>query len=151
LEAVLLLVCVVVAGQIVFNGILLPSGKNYPLQYLCMPFLAWAALRFGQREAAVAMLVFSANAIWGTLVGSGPLGRESTNVFLVLLQGFLGVRATMTTMLSAEAAERRHADAEARSLATSDPLTGLGTYCKLVDALHAEVPRSSRTGSKFAF
>jgi diguanylate cyclase (GGDEF)-like protein len=148
---VLLLVCVVLAGQIVFNGILLPSGKNYPLEYVCMPFLAWAALRFGQRESSVAMLIFSGSAIWGTLAGFGPFGRESINESLVLLQVFLGVSATMTMILSAEVAERRRAEAEARSLATSDSLTGLGNYRKLVDALHGEVRRCSRTGNKFGF
>jgi diguanylate cyclase (GGDEF)-like protein len=151
LEAVLLLVCVVLAGQIVFNGILLPAGKSYPLEYLCMPFLAWAALRFGQRESSVAMLTFSGSAIWGTLAGFGPFGREPLNESLVLLQAFLGVSATMTMILSAEVAERRQAEAEALSLATSDPLTGLGNYRKLIDALDAEIRRCRRTANKFAF
>jgi diguanylate cyclase (GGDEF)-like protein len=151
LEAVLLLVCVVLAGQIVFNGVLLPSGKNYPLEYLCMPFLAWAALRFGQRESAVAMLVFSGSAIRGTLGGFGPFGRESLNESLVLLQAFLGVSATLTMILAAEVSERRRAEAHARSLATSDALTGLGNYRKLVDALDAEIRRCNRTASNFAF
>jgi diguanylate cyclase (GGDEF)-like protein len=136
---------------IVFNGILLPVGKNYPLEYLCMPFLAWAALRFGQRESAVAMLAFSGTAIWGTLAGLGPFGRESLNESLVLLQAFLGVSATMTMVLSAEVAERQQAEAEARSLATRDPLTGLGNYRKLIDALDAEIRRCRRTANKFAF
>jgi diguanylate cyclase (GGDEF)-like protein len=125
MEAMLLLVCVVLAGQIVFNGVLLNSGKNYPLEYLCMPFLAWAALRFGQRESAVAMLVFSGSAVWGTLGGFGPFGRGSLNESLVLLQAFLGISATMTMILAAEVSERRRAEAHARSLATSDPLTRL--------------------------
>jgi diguanylate cyclase (GGDEF)-like protein len=151
LEAVLLLLCVVLAGQIVFNGILFPSGKNYPLEYLCMPFLAWAALRFGRRESSVAMLIFSGIAIWGTLCGFGPFRRESLNESLVLLQAFLGVSATLTMILSAEVSERRRAEAEARSLATSDSLTGLGNHRKLVDALDAEIRRCTRTTNKFAF
>ena len=151
LEAVLLLLCSVLVGQIVFNGILLPSGKNYPLEYLCMPFLAWAALRFGQRESAVAMLIFSGSAIWGTLGGFGPFGRDSLNESLVLLQAFLGVCATLAMILSAEVSERRNAEAHARWLATSDPLTGLGNHRKLVDALDAELRRCSRTANKFAF
>ena len=151
LEAVLLLVCVVLIGQIVFNGILLPSGKNYPLEYLCMPFLAWAALRFGQRESAVAMLIFSGSAIWGTLDGFGPFGRVSLNESLVLLQAFLGVTATLTMILSAEVSERRQAEADARSMATSDSLTGLGNQRKLVDAFEAEMRRCSRTANTFAF
>ena len=75
-------------------------------------------LRFGQRESAVAMLIFSGSAIWGTLGGFGPFGRESLNESVVLLQSFLGVSATM--ILSAEVSERRRTEADARSLATSD-------------------------------
>ena len=36
-------------------------------------------------------------------------------------------------------------------LATSDPLTGLGNYRKLIDALDAEIRRCRRTANKFAF
>jgi diguanylate cyclase (GGDEF)-like protein len=151
LEAVVLLVSIILAGQVVFNGILLPSGQNYPLEYLCMPFLAWAALRFGQRESAVSMLIFSGIAIGGTLDRLGPFGRGSLNESLVLLQAFLGVTATLTMIVSAEVSERRQAEADARALATSDALTGLGNHRRLVDALNAEIQRGSRMSTEFAF
>jgi diguanylate cyclase (GGDEF)-like protein len=148
-EAIALLVAVVLVGQVIFNGILL-TAVSYPLEYLCMPFLAWAALRFGQRETAVAMVVFATSAIWGTLSGFGPFQRGSMNESLVLLQAFLGVVAVMTTVLSAEVAQRRRAEAVARSLAVSDPLTGLGNHRKLIEAIEFEIRRGDRTKRVFA-
>ena len=150
LEAVVLLALVVLASQAVFNGILV-GGKNYPLDYLCMPFLAWAAFRFGQREASVTMLVFAGSAIWGTLSGFGPFGGESTNESLLLLQAFLVVSSVMTVLLSAEIAEHRRAEAEARSLAIIDALTGLGNHRMIIDALDAEIRRCTRSEKSFSF
>lgn len=143
--------CLVPIGQIVFDGALISGSENYPLEYLCIPFLIWAAFRFGQCEAATATLVLSAVAIWGTLHGLGPFARESRNKSLLLLQAFLGVATVMTMALAAEVAERRRAESKARSLAVSDPLTGLGNYRKLIDALESEIKRSERTRRPFIF
>jgi diguanylate cyclase (GGDEF)-like protein/PAS domain S-box-containing protein len=46
--------------------------------------------------------------------------------------------------------ERKHAEEKAQLLAVTDPLTGLGNYRRLVEALHAEVKRTGRTGRSFA-
>jgi diguanylate cyclase (GGDEF)-like protein/PAS domain S-box-containing protein len=46
--------------------------------------------------------------------------------------------------------ERKQAESQARLLAVTDPLTGLGNYRRLLDVLHAEVERSGRTGRPFA-
>jgi len=150
IEASALLVCLMLVGQMVFNGVLISGNKNYPLEYLCIPVLVWAALRFGQREAATATLVLSGVAIWGTLYGLGPFARDTLNESLVLLQAFLGIGAVMTMALAAEVSQHRLAEDEARSLSVSDPLTGLGNYRKLVDSLEMEMKRSERTGRSFA-
>jgi diguanylate cyclase (GGDEF)-like protein/PAS domain S-box-containing protein len=46
--------------------------------------------------------------------------------------------------------ERKQAESQARLLAITDPLTGLGNYRRLLDVLHAEIERSGRTGRPFA-
>jgi diguanylate cyclase (GGDEF)-like protein len=146
-EAVLLLLAVILAGQIMFNGVLTP---NYALTYLCMPFFAWAAFRFGQREAAVTMLVFAASAVWGTFNAVAGAGRNPMDESLLILQAFLGVAAVTNIVLATEVSERRRAEAEARSLATIDPLTGLGNHRKFIDELGTEIQRAERTGRSFA-
>src|SRR5260370_5166647 len=46
--------------------------------------------------------------------------------------------------------ERKQEESQARLLAVTDPLTGLGNYRRLLDVLHTEVERSGRTGRPFA-
>jgi integral membrane sensor domain MASE1/GGDEF domain-containing protein len=150
LEAAALVVSMVVVGLVVFDGVFNIAGKNYPIEYLCMPFLLWVAYRFGRREAASATVILSATAIWGTLHGYGPFGRASHNESLLLLQTFLSVVGVSTLGLAAAFAERRLAEEQSHFLAVSDPLTGLGNYRKLIDTLDMEIRRSSRTGRAFA-
>jgi diguanylate cyclase (GGDEF)-like protein/PAS domain S-box-containing protein len=46
--------------------------------------------------------------------------------------------------------ERKEAESQARLLAITDALTGLGNYRRLLDVFHAEIERSGRTGRPFA-
>ena len=46
--------------------------------------------------------------------------------------------------------ERKQAEEKVQLLAVTDPLTGLGNYRRLFEALHAEVKRTGRTGRPFA-
>jgi diguanylate cyclase (GGDEF)-like protein len=148
LEFMATLVVLAVAAGMIF---LLPSSEKHSLEYLVIPILMWAAFRFGQREAATALVLLSAAAIGGTLQSRGPFSADSPHESLLLLQSFLGVIGITTLVLAAEVAERRRAESDARTLAVSDPLTGLGNYRKLLDALEAEIQRSERTGRPFTF
>ncbi len=148
LEVAGLLLGVIAAGLVVFGGLF--PVKNYPLEFLCVPLLIWAAFRLGQREAATAVLVLSGIAIWGTLHGFGPFAQPTPNASLLLLQAFMGVTALMTLALAALVAERRQVEDRLRHLAVSDPLTGLANYRQLTYALDAEIKRSSRTDRPFA-
>jgi diguanylate cyclase (GGDEF)-like protein len=150
LEAIVVLTCLVVSGLIVFDGFLLPGTSNYPLEYVCIPFLIWPAYRFGQREAAAATFVLAVTAVWGTLHRLGPFVRQTENESLLLLQAFMAVVAVTTLSLAAEFAERERAIEQARHLAVSDPLTGLANYRKLFDTLDAEIKRHARSSRCFA-
>jgi diguanylate cyclase (GGDEF)-like protein len=150
LELLVLMGCLVIVSEMVFGDSFIPRAKNYPLEYLCIPVVLWAAFRFGQREAATATLVLSAIAIWGTLHGFGPFVRASKNESLLLLQAFMGVVAVMTIGLAALSAERHRSEDQLLQLAVTDSLTGLANHRKLLEVLEAEMKRAGRTGRSFA-
>jgi diguanylate cyclase (GGDEF)-like protein len=137
-------------GQIVFGGLFYAPLKNYPFEYLCIPFLIWAAFRFGRRKAATATCLLAVIATWGTLRGFGPFARESQNTSLLLVGTFMGIVAVMSMALSAEITERRLAEEHVRELVVTDALTGLANYRGLVDALAVEIRRYGRTKKTFA-
>ena len=80
-----------------------------PLRFLCLPLVIWAAFRFGQRGTAVAVLILSACAVWGTLRNIGGLPSGDENRALLLLQVFMGVISVTGLTLAAVVAERRQA------------------------------------------
>ena len=135
---------------IVFSGRFHSAVKNYPLEYLCVPFLIWAAFSFGRRKAATAIALLAAIATWGTTHGFGPFSRESQNTSLLLLQTFVGIMAMTTMALAAEVTEHKRADEYVRQLAVTDPLTGLANYRRLLDALDLEIKRYDRSERPFS-
>ncbi|MGC1618001.1 MAG: MASE1 domain-containing protein [Candidatus Acidiferrum sp.] len=134
---------------IVFGERFHPELKNYPLEYLCIPFLIWAAYRFGRRKAVTALCVLSGIAAWGTLHGYGPFARESHNTSLLLMQVFMGIMAVTTLALAAEVTEHRRSEEHVRNLALNDPLTGLANYRQIVEALETEIKRYGRNERSF--
>jgi len=135
---------------IVFGGRFHSEVKNYPLEYLCIPFLIWAAFRFGRRKAATATCVLAGIAIWGTLQGYGPFSRETLNTSLLLVQSFVGIVAVTNLALAAEVSERKRADERVQQLVATDPLTGLANYRRLIEAIELEIKRYGRSGRPFA-
>ncbi len=107
-EATLLGLCVFLVSQTVFSGWLIPI-KDYPLAYLVIPMLLWAALHFEQRGAASVTLLVSALAIIATLKGRGPFITDNPNKSLVLLQAFMATLSVMGLVLAAVVAQRRKA------------------------------------------
>jgi len=107
----LVITSVLLAGAIVFD-VLGPSHLgNYPLEFLCIPPLVYAAFRFGQCEAATCVALLAALAIVGTLTGHGPFARYSQNQSLLLLQAFMVTLTIVTLPLAAVV--REHARSEA--------------------------------------
>src|SRR3989441_7379252 len=88
LEAIGALAALVLSGFLVFGGLEPLTREHYPQQFLVFPVLVWVAFRFGPREAATAIVVLSAIAIWGTLQQYGPFGGRPQNEALLLLQAF---------------------------------------------------------------
>lgn len=106
-EVILLVVVVVLGGLLIFGGILLMPPHNYPLTFLVLPILVWAAVRLGPRETATAIALLSSIALWGTLQSFGPFARGSPNEALLLLQSFMAVIAVTTLTLAASISEQK--------------------------------------------
>jgi signal transduction histidine kinase len=108
-EGGILLVLVATVTWFVFSS-LPPIGVfHQAMIYVVFPFVIWAALRFGQRGATMAIAIVSGIAIWGTSQGMGPFSLESTNDSLVLLQTFMAVVTLTALILAAATIERRKA------------------------------------------
>lgn len=150
IELALLLLGLFFTVWIVFGGRFHSEVKNYPLEYLCIPFLIWAAFRFGRRKAATATCVLAGIAIWGTLQGFGPFSRETLNTSLLLVQSFVGIVAVTSLALAAEVTERKRVDERVQQLVVTDPLTGLANYRRLIEAIELEIKRYGRSGRPFA-
>jgi diguanylate cyclase (GGDEF)-like protein len=150
LELAIFLAALSAVGWLVFGGRFQLELGHYPLEFLCIPFLVWAAFRFGPRETATATLLLAGIASWGTLHGFGPFVVETHNSSLMLVQSFAGVTGVMCLAVAAEVSEHKRAEEKVRALAVSDPLTGLGNYRRLLEAIDAEIKRSERTGRTFA-
>ena len=110
MEAAFLLLVLFLVGQAVFGGWLPFNVKHYPLDFLCIPILVWAAFRFGPRETATAAVVLSGIALWGTLRGFGPFVRGSRHESILLLQMFMGTTTVMTLAFAAAVLERKRAE-----------------------------------------
>src|SRR3989442_6557153 len=87
LEAVLLFASLLVAGRIGLAG----QDTQYPLVFVPIPWLVWAAFRFGPREAATAAVITAAFAIWHTVHGVGPFVAGTVNDTLLLFHGLVCV------------------------------------------------------------
>lgn len=98
-EGVAMLMAVAAAGELRF-------ASDEPFVYLVFPALVWAALRFGQRGATVALLVAVSIAIWNTTHSVGPFHFQSINQSILAVQLYILVAALSTLFLAAVVTER---------------------------------------------
>jgi signal transduction histidine kinase len=117
-EIASLLVLLIIVVLIVFGGWFPGPVKTYPLAYLCLPCLLWAALRFDQRIVTGSIVLMASVAVWGAKHGYGPFVQPSSNVTLLLLMSFVGTSALMTLLVAAVTVERRKAEDEKWRLAS---------------------------------
>ena len=104
LAVLLLALTLALFAQPMERSVLLP-----PLLYLVLPTLLWAAVRFGQRGATLAVLVTTVIAISGTAAGYGPFTDGDRISRLLALQMFLGILGVTVLILGAVIEERRAA------------------------------------------
>jgi len=112
IEALFLLATLLLAALAVFSNQSSFAVRNYPLEFLLLPVIIWAAYRFGQRETATAIVMLSVIATMGTLQGLGPFARALPNESLLLLQSFMITAALTGLGLAALVSERREVETE---------------------------------------
>jgi PAS domain S-box-containing protein len=95
LEAVVFSVLLLAAGDIVFT---VGFGRTFVL----VPFIVWAAFRFGQREVTTTSTAICAMALWYTLHSdTGPFAGLPRNESLLLLLVFVSTVVVTGLMLCA--------------------------------------------------
>ena len=149
-EAGALFTTAALVGAVVFAGFHPAQTKTYSLEFMCLPILLWAAFRFGPREVALTVAMLSSFAVWGTTRGFGPFVDGGPAEALSLLQAYIGVLAVTGLAFATSMHERREAEGQLHELATTDSLTGLVNYRRLLDVLRQESARSRRTKRPFA-
>ena len=90
----------------------LPPQRDVP--YIVFPVLLWAAVRFGPRGAATAVLVVCSITVWNTAQNDGPFVRDSITDSLLATQLFIAISALTSLVLAAETAERTRAGRRSR-------------------------------------
>ncbi|MGD0416252.1 MAG: PAS domain S-box protein [Terriglobales bacterium] len=111
-EFTALLLLLTVACFIVFGDLSVVPGRLHVLAFAVLPFVMWAAIRFGVSGAALSTLVIAIIATAETAAGSGPFAQSSPFINAVLLDVFFAVLSVSGMTLAAVIAEREQAERE---------------------------------------
>ena len=128
IEASLMLAGLVISADRAFISV---SSESSPvLLYSLIPFLLWAALRFGIAGTSNSMIIVAFMAIVGAAHGRGPFIGNSPAINVLSLQQFLLVGATSFMVLAAvveehKAAEHHLRESEERFRLVADTAPGL--------------------------
>jgi signal transduction histidine kinase len=104
----------VFSNAIVFGGFGRHGLGAIEQAYLVYPALIWAALRFGQRGAALAACLTTAIAIWATASGLGPFARPVLSQSLISLNTFMGVSCGTFLLLGAAIEQKQRTERRLR-------------------------------------
>jgi signal transduction histidine kinase len=107
-EAAAMLVAVVGLTELALRG-------ARPLTYIAFPGLIWAALRFGQRGATLAIAIFVGLTVWNTTNADGAFYFHSITRSVLSTQLFIAVAAISTLSLAAVVTEREEIAVRLRS------------------------------------
>jgi signal transduction histidine kinase len=107
LNLLLLLPCLAIFGDL---G-LVATGQD-TMTFSVLPFIMWAAIRFGVLGASLSTIMVATIATLATAQGHGPFARNATFINAALLDVFYAVLSVTGIMLAALIAERARAEAE---------------------------------------
>jgi len=101
---------------IFFGDLALIPVKLHVLAFAVLPFVMWAAIRFGVSGAAVSILFVATIATVETALGSGPFALNTPFTNAVLLDVFFAVLSVSGLTLAAVIAEREQGEREREQL-----------------------------------
>ena len=113
-EVGILTVSLFVVGLVVFSSHPVGGDKTPWLLYCPLPFLLWAAVRFGPLGASTSVLLVMFMAIFGATHGHGPFVGNSSAYNALSIQGFLIFISVPLLALAAVIQERFRAEEAAR-------------------------------------
>jgi PAS domain S-box-containing protein len=111
-EFTALLLFVTVACFIVFGDLPLIPVRLHVLAFAVLPFVMWAAIRFGVSGSTLSTFFVATIATVATVLGSGPFAKNSPFTNAVLLDVFFAVLSVSGMTLAALIAEREEAERE---------------------------------------
>ena len=111
-ELVLLLLLLTVASFVVFGDLPLIPVRLHVLAFAVLPFVMWAAVRFGVSVTAVCILITATIATVETALGSGPFTTNTPFMNAVLLDVYFAVISLTGLILSALSAEKEQSERE---------------------------------------
>jgi len=115
LEAATLLVGLLGVSVVVFDSATGDPSSSTTLLYLPIPFLLWAALRFGPQMTSAAFAVVAFSVIRGAGHGHGPFVQAASHDDAFPIQLFLISIAVPMLLLAAVIEERRRAVGQLRA------------------------------------
>ena len=115
-EFAALLLLLTAACFIVFGDLPLVPVRLHVLAFAVLPFVMWAAIRFGMSGAILSTLFVATIATVETAFGSGPFAQNSPFTNAVLLDVLFAVLSVSGMTLAAVIAEREQAERERERL-----------------------------------
>ena len=110
LEAVALAFCLISVSLLIFVRQKPGVETEMALLYMPLPFVLWAAVRFGVAGASASLVVVTIVSIWGAAQGYGPFASHSPLENALSLQIFLILVCIPQLCLAAALQERRKSE-----------------------------------------
>ena len=118
----------------IFTDNVLVPVKLHVMAFAVLPFVIWAAIRFGMIGASLATFLVATIATVETGLGYGPFAHNTAFINAVLLDIFFAVLSASGMVLAAFTAEREHAQDERERLAREQAAHGgaasTGRHCR---------------------
>ena len=115
IEAAVLAVMLTLVCLLVFTRAGPSTNTSPALLYAPLPFLLWAAVRFGPAATSASLLLVALLAVTGAVAGKGPFAGDTPAANVLAMQSFLIVVAIPLMTLAAITRERAAAEERART------------------------------------